>query len=267
MLVLPPAPRAHGLSGLVGRAAMCLAVGIGVTRRRASSRAVLRRRYGQLDQDRHTLQTDERFSMSLLSGPAELPELTQAERHQLCRGSTVQKQERNGRVGQGWAAVDVDAPPSVVFRWLASFESYADMIPVVRDARVHSRSRRPDGTTTARCNYKVSKFWINIPAVHTVDESAGLVRFGLDRSTARSAVREADGFWHVSESSTTPGHSRVWLYVGLTASAWLPSWLVDYAAERALRRATGWLKPFFEQSGRQDEPTWSSEAVPLLAMG
>lgn len=41
--------------------------------------------------------------------------------------------------------------------------------------------------------------------------------------------------------------SRVWLRVDLCAASWLPHWLIDYASERALTRATAWLKPNVEQ--------------------
>ena len=41
------------------------------------------------------------------------------------------------------------------------------------------------------------------------------------------------------------GHARVWLYANVVASRLLPGTIVDYAASRALPRATEWLLTYF----------------------
>ena len=42
------------------------------------------------------------------------------------------------------------------------------------------------------------------------------------------------------------GFTRVYLLAGLQVSSALPKFIVDYAAERAMPRATKWLKPEVE---------------------
>lgn len=178
----------------------------------------------------------------------DLPSLTAAECQQLRLGGQVQKQERDGHTGWGFVVMDVDAPPSTILGCLTEFQAYPGMIPVVRHAEVLSRGRTADGIATARCHYRVSKFWLGISAVHHVDLAGGLVRFDLDPDVSGMVLREASGFWHVTPSPDgAAGRSRVWLRVGLRASSLLPHALVDYAAERALRRATSWLRPHVEQ--------------------
>jgi len=180
--------------------------------------------------------------------PIVLPSLTAAELQQLQTGLPVRRQERQGRQGSGFVVVDVDAPPSLVFNCLKSFEEYAEMIPVIRKAEVKARGCTPDNITTAYADYKVSKFWLNFSVVHRVDEAAGLVQFGLDPLYVGSVLKEASGFWHVEKDApaNNPNRCRVWLHVVLRASSLLPDWIIDYAAERALRRATSWLQPHVE---------------------
>lgn len=43
-------------------------------------------------------------------------------------------------------------------------------------------------------------------------------------------------------------YSRVWLYANIVVSRLVPSFIVDYAAYRALPRATEWLQSYFSDS-------------------
>lgn len=178
-----------------------------------------------------------------------LPSLSQAELLQLRRGEQVRKQERQGTNGHGFVVVDVDAPVGVVMRSLEAFEDYASVIPVVRKVTVSSRDSS-GSVSRARCSYRISKFWLHVTVNHSVDWEAGIVRFDLDPDAdwPRLVLQEASGFWRVEPSPDgPPGTSRVWLVVTkLRASPLLPPCIVDYAAERALRRATCWLKPALE---------------------
>jgi hypothetical protein len=58
-------------------------------------------------------------------------------------------------------------------------------------------------------------------------------------------MRGADGFWFVESIPDRPDISRVWLVASITCSSLVPRMIVDYAASRALPRATTWLKPYF----------------------
>lgn len=190
------------------------------------------------------------------------PSLTAAELEQLQRGLRVQRQERHGRQGSGFVVVDVDAPPSIVLACLLSFQDYAGMIPVVRKAEVKARGRTASGLPTAYVDYKISRFWLNFSVVHRVDADAGVVRFDVDPSSTGYVMKEASGFWRVEMDApaNNPSRCRVWLHVGLHASGLLPEFIVDYAAKRALRRATSWLQPFTEEL-RKRKALWPSKNV------
>lgn len=43
-------------------------------------------------------------------------------------------------------------------------------------------------------------------------------------------------------------YSRVWLYANLVVSKLVPTFIVEYAAARALPRATEWLQSYFPNS-------------------
>mmetsp|Transcript_38478 Transcript_38478/g.86768 ORF Transcript_38478/g.86768 Transcript_38478/m.86768 type:complete len:330 (+) Transcript_38478:77-1066(+) len=188
--------------------------------------------------------------------------LTPTDIETLQSGQPVQKQQREGTMGSGLVVFEVAAPPSVVLDCLGNFEDYPQMIPVVRRAEVLSRSPTLDGGILARLNYRISRLWISLSVVHVVDTIAGVVRFGLDTTSSRTVLQEADGFWQVEQApGDHPGRSRVWLRVSLRASSLLPHWIIDYAAERALRRATSWLKPYTEQLWRERQVSqlWGEE--------
>lgn len=58
-------------------------------------------------------------------------------------------------------------------------------------------------------------------------------------------MRRADGLWFVEHVPEKPHASRVWLVAHIRASSLVPNMIIDYAASRALPRATTWLKPYF----------------------
>mmetsp|Transcript_75010 Transcript_75010/g.139969 ORF Transcript_75010/g.139969 Transcript_75010/m.139969 type:complete len:287 (-) Transcript_75010:124-984(-) len=178
-----------------------------------------------------------------------LPDLTALEEEHLRLGLPVQRQERKGRDGEGLFITNVHAPASLVLERLSSFESYPNMIPVVREAKprrgaVHSPE---DGVLM---DYKVSRFGLSVAALQRVDHEKGIISFDLDESVAGGVLKAATGYWRV-ESLPDGNTCRVWLSVRLSACRLLPTFLVDYAAERALRRATTWLRPYMEKLSRR----------------
>lgn len=180
--------------------------------------------------------------------PMDLPTLTDEEQNQLKHGLPVRKQERRGGGGWGLVVTDVDAPVETVHGVLESFEDYTGMIPTVREATMHSREKVDDGVFHVRCTYRLSRFRLRVDAVHVVDVPQRIVRFDLDPTSSGGLLREASGSWYVEPApggSTTS--SRIWFRVRLQAANWVPQWLVDYGAQRALRRATSWLKPHVEK--------------------
>lgn len=176
----------------------------------------------------------------------QLPLLTVAEKECLDAGLRVQKQEIQG--GEAWGAVvfDVHAPSSVVLDRLTDFASYPKMIPVVHNVVVQSRSATNDKSFIARCTYQISKFLLGVSVAHTFDADARLLRFELDSSQPCWSLQKASGYWYAEPNADDSERTRVWLYCSLQASSFVPASLLDYAAERALRRATDWLKPHVE---------------------
>lgn len=172
--------------------------------------------------------------------------LTRLEQQQLLRGERVQRQEQHGREGRGVVVVDVAASPSTVLGCLGAFGDYASMIPVVKDVEVKFQDLMADGTRRSRCSFWISRFCLKVSAVLTVDPLAGIVSFDLDPEGSQMALSEASGVWRVEALPDAPGRTRVWLHSRLRACPLLPLFIVEYAAQRALTRATSWLKPHLE---------------------
>jgi len=211
---------------------------LGLRRRKGSSTA---KRSGVR---REALPLDD-FSSKLDPLP-ELPRLTQAEKQRLRHGLPVHRQERRGGGGWGVVVVDVNASNETVFGVLEAFEDYGKVIPTVRDVSLLSREERQEGVSFVRCSYLLSRFRLKVSAVHLVDKLAKTVRFDLDPAASGGLLREASGSWHVEKPNDNPSKSRIWFRCRLQATSWVPSWLVEYGSQRALRRATSWLKPHVE---------------------
>lgn len=174
-----------------------------------------------------------------------LPELTPTEKLQLVAGVRVQRQTRDRNCGSGFVVQDIQASPAAVMSKLASFDRYSELIPTVR--RVEMGETTP---TRTKATFVLSKFCIKADVVQRVDLEANTLEFTLDtvrRRPMRSMVlKEACGYWFIEEPPERPGYSRVWLSATLTVSRAVPNWLIDYASNRALPRATTWLKPCVE---------------------
>lgn len=174
-----------------------------------------------------------------------LPLLTPYDQKMLKSGQRIQKQERSGREGTGWVVLDVAADHRTILRSLADFDRYEEMIPTVRRANVYERL----GGTVTKVQYSLSRFRIKVNIVNEIVPEQNLIRFSLDeeRSSRGSnlVIKKADGFWHVHPCEDRPGYSRVWLNAAVIISPLVPTTFVDYAACRALPRATKWIQPHF----------------------
>ncbi len=73
-----------------------------------------------------------------------------------------------------------------------------------------------------------------------------LIRFFTDPNKKNLAMKHADGFWFVESVPGQENRTRVWLSASLIVSSMVPIMIVDYAASRALPRATKWLQPYFQ---------------------
>jgi hypothetical protein len=202
--------------------------------------------------------------------PFALPKLTTDQHARVMRGERVQFQDDMGRAGSGFVVWDVKAPASVVWDCLLDFQSYPQTIPTVREVVMYTnthlkedyRAEKPldfeDGTaaickhgipSVTRAQFSLSKFRLKIAAVHKYrpHPEGDYMIFTLDPASRNMVLKYAKGIWHTQGNPDgKEGYTRVWLLCELSVSRLLPQWIVDYAAARAMPRATTWLKPQVE---------------------
>jgi len=202
--------------------------------------------------------------------PFELPKLSAEQKKQLLEGERVQEQSRMGREGSGFVVLDVKAPPFVVWECLLDFENYPDIIPTVREMQLYTSEKLKFGyvnekpvvpgtgretrhygiPSVTRASFVLSKFRLNIAAVHryTPHPNGDYMEFTLDKSCTNMVLKGAKGIWYTEENPEgREGYTRVYLLASLQISRALPTFIVDYAAVRAMPRATTWLRPEVEQ--------------------
>jgi hypothetical protein len=185
------------------------------------------------------------FNGPSLKNELQLPDLSPRELVQLSRGERIQKQSRSGRSGYGLVVVDVPAPESEVFNTLCDFNRYPELISTIRAGRISKQS-----DTVVKAEYYLSKFMLKVNILHTIIPEQHLIRFQLDPTKPNIVMRVADGFWYTETVSATgdassPPRTRIWLSANIRASRVVPDLIVDYAAYKALPRATTWLQPYF----------------------
>ena len=178
------------------------------------------------------------------SSTLNLPHLTRQDKLELAAGQRIQLQYREGRSGRGLVVLDVPASPETVFNTLSLFDRYESLIPTVRSVKIYNDE--DDDELVNHAEFSLSKFRLKVNVVHTICPEDQIIRFTLDRNRPNLVMREADGFWLVEAPADRPsGYSRVWLSANIVVSRVVPTMLVDYAAARALPRATMWLQDFF----------------------
>ena len=181
-------------------------------------------------------------------GDISIPYLSPRDLMALARGERVEKQSREGRKGVGVVVVDVFAPAETVFETLCRFSMYEDIIPTVRSSKVLSS----DGMNTMT-EYLLSRFMLRVNVLNRIFRDQRVVKFRLDDTRQNMVFREAQGFWYVEQPSDRPfGWSRVYLSASIVASPLFPSLFMDYAASRALPRASKWIQPHFAGTVHQE---------------
>jgi len=202
---------------------------------------------------KYTLEGDSKKPSSISS--ITLPELSENELKLLNNGEIIQGQKRDGSAGSGWVVMDVDACPHLVFSSLVDFDSYAKMIPTVRSVKVYQSDRDME---QYKVEYCLSKFRLKTNVEHIVDHDEKIIRFSLDRSRSNLVFKKADGFWFIQADPSNASRCRVWLYASIVCSRIVPTWIVDYAACRALPRATNWIRPHFSTLQQASKGSGSS---------
>ena len=214
------------------------------------------------------------FSMPPPPLPFTLPELTTEQKTMLQNGERVQYQSDMGREGSGFVVMDVKAPAAVVWECLLDFYSYPQTIPTVRGVQMFTNTHMnsdyyseaaiekkeyQDGTlatlkhgipSVTRAAFTLSKFRLKIAAIHKYRPHplGDYMVFTLDPACTNLVLKNAKGVWHTQTNPDGRGeeYTRVWLLCELGVSPLLPQWITDYAAKRAMPRATTWVKPTVE---------------------
>jgi len=204
--------------------------------------------------------------------PFKLPVLSPEQKKMLSSGERVQFQSDMGREGYGFVVVDVHAPAAVVWECLLDFYSYPQIISTVRDVEMFTSThlkqdykseelleKYEDGTfatlkhgvpSVTRAAFTLSKFRLKIAAIHKYrpHPAGDYMIFTLDPACTNMVLKYAKGTWHTQSNPDGKGddYTRVWLLCELKVSPLLPQWITDYAARRAMPRATTWIKPHVE---------------------
>jgi len=208
--------------------------------------------------------------------PFALPTLTAQQEELLAQDERVQEQTKMGQEGSGFVVLEVPAPDYIVWECLLDFEKYPEYIDTVRSMTLFTnthlkqsysaekpvqngtgRETRHYGTASiTRASFTLSrKFRLKIAAVHQYrpHPDGHYMEFSLDRANRNLVLQDAKGIWYTQPSPTREGYTRIWLLCELKVSRVLPKFIVDYAAVRAMPRASTWLRPTVLQMKREFE--------------
>ena len=155
---------------------------------------------------------------------------------------------------------------------LLDFERYPELIGTVKSMQLFTNTHLKqsyvaetpiDGqkllygkASVTRASFVLSKFRLNIAAVHqyTPHPDGHYMDFSLDKANRNAVLKHAKGIWYTEKNPDgKQGITRVWLLCELSVSSVLPKFIVDYAANRAMPRATKWLKPTVIEKKKQME--------------
>lgn len=197
------------------------------------------------------------FSLPPPPLPFSLPKLDRDQKDLLQSGERVQFQSEMGREGSGFVVIDVAAPASVVWNCLLDFASYPQTIPTVQKVFMEDDERGKGGSLdygtsgTSRAAFTLSKkFKLKVSVVHEyrTHPLGDYLIFTLDKRSQNFVLNKAKGVWYTESEAEglAPGMTRVWLLAELKVSRILPRMIVDYAAKKAMPRATSWIKPHVE---------------------
>lgn len=210
--------------------------------------------------------------------PFVLPLLTEDQERRLSNGERVQQQSTMSREGSGYVVMDIKAPEYIIWEALLDFEAYPENIGTVRSMQMFTNTHMKQsyvaekpllpgeckeslhygqGSIT-RASFVLSKFRLNIAAVHKyVPHPDGhYMEFTLDKACKNVVLKDAKGIWHTQQRiDEVSGQyiTRVWLLCELRVSSLLPQFIVDYAARKAMPRATNWLAPTVERLRKEFE--------------
>jgi len=196
--------------------------------------------------------------------------LSSSELEVLDRGEVVLKQSKGKAGGVGVAVEDVEAPPSVVWSQLLSFETYPTKVPRVKVCENYEVNENRELKTRFVVHvcpgYNVEYFVRHVYAPH----SNALV-WTLDYDKA-SDLDDVHGIWRVEPHPSKRGWSRVEYSADLRLKLGVPSFIVDILTKKALKEACHWVKleseaQYKSQKHPRDDGTLFGSAVALLDAG
>jgi len=219
-----------------------------------SGRLRLKNSLGQSNNNNEQLATDIQQQQDDRQIPApvnrpDLPELTADEERQLRAGERIQRQNRVGKKGDGFACVDVRASLETVWATLTDYRRYPGRISTIRDAIVFSSS--PQAT---KAEFMISRFRFPVRAVMRYEPEASRLAFDLDPDckVPPGVFKSAAGFWFAEPA---PGreatHTRVWIAGAVEVNRAVPGFVVDLGAQKALPKSSNWVKPVMEAEERR----------------
>lgn len=199
-----------------------------------------------LDSLRRPPSTD-RVPAKQVSHDYSLPVLTPFEQDRLATQGRVERRSRRNRVGEAFVVVDTKLPADLVWSALLDINTWSSRMRGVRSSLV-----REERNEAIRAAFKVTKLRLPANLVFTplaedpvpTDPTVAAPRtlaFTLDDECTNLAVENLVGFWHVEDLPDGRG-TRVYLKASIGACALVPMSALDYVADKALARATEWLR-------------------------
>lgn len=198
------------------------------------------------------------------------------------RGEVWQNTHFKDNAVFGQAAMDIEAPPPVVWHQLLDFASYPGKVPSVESCKVYKR--KVEGASKERIFVQfVSSILPGITSTnhveHVFEPAKDSVAWTLD-STQKNGFKQLQGHWHVAPHPKNPLKSRVFYEIGIVAPVWLPKWLVNKFAVKTVSDATTWIvkeseldiipqegSALLPQPGASSQTTLPEEFIPEQSRG
>jgi len=180
--------------------------------------------------------------------PSIVPEIDENARKILDSGAQYQTKLRQGQHGRGIVVQDIEAPTDVVWRTILDFDKYDQRVPQTMESETYQVDELPDGQKRIRVRMKVGwplvKLTVFFDHLYDLEHNALIWTLDYDR---KSDFDDSVGFWYVLPHPDHPEtKSRVFYSVEGSMFSWVPGFVVDFMASRALTDATEWVKKFSE---------------------
>jgi len=171
------------------------------------------------------------------------------------------------------AALDVNAPASVIWHQLSDFSTTAEKLPNINVCDVYRRTT--EGGTDADGVPLIEKVFVKYVCpvfagmkmtyhmVYTYEPAKNSVTWTLDHEQKNDFV-DIQGHWHMEPQSSDPPKVRCFYEIALVLPGWLPQGVKNRLAKNSLSQTTSWLKKESEaEAGFQERSQDSPRLKPL----